>query len=106
MAFTNAHETAKTPETEFDLESEMMAMFTKQFKKHLKKKKPNVKDPISKDKSNEKPKTFPPKLASKTEKKIVKGQGVKCYECQGFGHIALECPSKKESEESLYNDLG
>ena len=31
VAFTSAHEFAKTPETEFDLESEMTAMFTKQF---------------------------------------------------------------------------
>ena len=81
VAFTSAHETAKTPEIEFDLESEMTAMFTKQFKKNLKEKKPNFRDPISKDKSNDKLKTFPPKLAPKTKKKIVKGQGVKCYEC-------------------------
>ena len=98
MTFASAHETAKTLETEFDLESEMTAMFTKQFKKILKKKKLNFRDPVSKDKNNEKPKTFPPKLAQKTEKKIVKGQEVKCYECQGFGHIALECPSKKNQK--------
>lgn len=36
-----------------------------------------------------------PKLAPKNEKKMVKGQGVKCYECQGFGDITLECPLKK-----------
>ena len=81
MACTSAHETVKTPTTEFNLESEMMAMFTKQFKKNLKKKRHNFRDPISKDESNEKPKTFPPKLAPKTKKKIVKGQGVKNYKC-------------------------
>ena len=59
VAFTSAHETAKTPEIKFDLESEMTAMFTKQFKKNLKKKKPEFKDPSSKDKGNEKPNTFP-----------------------------------------------
>lgn len=57
VTFTTAHETTKTLETEFDLESEMTTMFTKQFKKNLKKKKPNFRDPISKDKSNDKPKT-------------------------------------------------
>lgn len=70
-------------------------MFTKQFKKNLKKNKPNFKDSSSKHEGTEKIKTFPPKVAQKTKKKIVKGQGVKCYKCQGFGHIALECPLKK-----------
>ena len=38
VAFTSAHESAKTPETEFDLESEMTAMFTKHFKKKFEEK--------------------------------------------------------------------
>ena len=75
-----------------EIDSKIMDVFVKQFKKSFLKKNPNILESTHKSKGKDK---F--KINFITQKKKGKIQGnserVQCYECQGFGHFAQECPT-------------
>ncbi|KAG5558091.1 hypothetical protein RHGRI_008112 [Rhododendron griersonianum] len=91
IAFSSSQSENKDSESDNDYDLEAMTLFTENFKKFFKKK--STGNDVSGKMSNINGKY---EAFSRKGKKGVKGSlaGPKCYDCQGYGHLAYECINK------------
>lgn len=85
-------------ETENNLDNEdFEALFVKNFKKLLNKNKSGMKRNFLKNKAQNR-NNYLPKIDKPTGKSFSKNssKGIKCFECQGYGHIVAKCANRVE----------
>ena len=102
IAFSSAHKVREDSDEDCDIDSKIMAVFVKQFKKSFLKKNPNLLKSTHSHKSKGKDKLKINSIAKKEKGKIQgNSERLQCYECQGFGHFAQECPTRLKKKKAL-----
>ena len=102
IAFSSAHRVGEDSDEDCEIDSQITAAFVKQFKKSFLKKKPNLSESTHSHKSKGKDKLKINSIAKKEKGKIQgNSERVQCYECQGFGHFAQECPTRLRKKKAL-----
>ncbi|KAF5933585.1 hypothetical protein HYC85_029756 [Camellia sinensis] len=102
IAFSSAHRVGEDSDEDCEIDSKITAAFVKQFKKSFLKKNPNLLESTHTHKSKGKDKLKINSIAKKEKGKIQgNSERVQCYECQGFGHFAQECPTRLRKKKAL-----
>ncbi|GMP23151.1 hypothetical protein CsSME_00000857 [Camellia sinensis var. sinensis] len=102
IAFSSAHKVREDSDEDCDIDSKIIAAFVKQFKKSFLKKNPNLLESTHSHKSKGKDKLKINSIAKKEKGKIQgNSERLQCYECQGFGHFAQECPTRLKKKKAL-----
>ncbi|XP_062088790.1 uncharacterized protein LOC133795353 [Humulus lupulus] len=97
VAFVHKEEKSKSVDLSGDMSDETFALLTKNYARFLKK---NFKQNNYGGKENQNRKQFynGPKQGQQPEKK---NRGIKCRECEGFGHIQAECANTLKKKKAF-----
>ncbi|GMP90130.1 hypothetical protein CsSME_00041397 [Camellia sinensis var. sinensis] len=102
VAFSSAHRAIEDSDEDCEIDSTITDAFVKQFKFFFLKKNPNLLESTHTHKSKGKDKLKINSIAKKDKGKIQGNfERVQCYECQGFGHFAQECPTRLRKKKAL-----